>query len=83
MAQIRITAERRNYDVKDLDCIGRECLNLHRIQVRGATNSGSAFTGRFTYECGRRAYHGCPKPLPTYSVELSRSRRKTMKNVKR
>ena len=35
MAQIRVLAERQNYDVLDGDCIGRWCLNLHPTQVRG------------------------------------------------
>ena len=81
MAQIRVVAERRNYDVRDGDCIGRWCLNLHPIDVRGGTASGSRYTGRQIYECAQRAYHGCPLPAPEYEPDLARDRRQTMKRV--
>lgn len=75
MATIRQKGDPHPYDVRDADCIGRPCLRLHPIAVRGATGSGSRATGRFTYECGHRAYHGCPDPRPEADPGLTRQRR--------
>ena len=60
-ATIRVKGDRNLYAVRDRECIGRACLRLHPIEVRGATSSGSRSTGRYTYECGERHYRGCPK----------------------
>ena len=71
MATIRIKGDKHRYNVKDDACIGRPCLALHPVQVRGATSSGSRNTGAVRHECGRRAYHGCPQPLPAFDKELA------------
>ena len=80
---IRIKGDPHVYEVKDRQCIGRGCLALHPIQVRGATSSGSRSTGRYRYACGRRDYHGCPQPIPEFNPELAKQRQREegMRNV--
>ena len=73
---IRIKGYPHPYEVRDRECIGRSCLNLHPIQVRGATASGSRFTGRYRHACGRRDHHGCPNPTPDFDPELAKGRRR-------
>ena len=74
---IRIKEDPHEYDVKDRECIGRPCLNLHPIQVMGAAGAaGLRFTGQYHYACGRRDYHGCPAPIPEYQRKLEAERRK-------
>ena len=74
---IRIKGDPHEYAVKDRECIGRPCLTLHPMQVRGATGGGgSRFTGRYRYGCGRRDYHGCPDPIPDFDAELAKERQK-------
>ena len=73
---IRIRGDKNPYEVLDRECIGRPCLNLHPVQVMGASISGLRFTGRYRYCCGRRDYHGCPRPIPEYDARLAAERRK-------
>ena len=78
---IKIKGDKELYDVRDRHCIGRSCLNLHPIQIRGATSSGSRFVG-YRYACGRREYNGCPQPLPQHDRNLAKQRQADgMKNV--
>ena len=74
-AVIRLKGDRSRYDVRDRQCIGRECLNVHRVSVRGATASGSRLVG-YRDCCARRDYHGCPQPLPSYERAIAAKRRK-------
>ena len=74
-ARIRQRGDRQAYDVKDADCLGRSCLRLHPIQVRGATMSGSRNTGGYHYGCAERNYYGCPQPIPEPDKEIARARR--------
>ena len=76
MIQIKVKGEKKPYAVRDADCIGRSCLNLHPIAARGATNSGSRFAGYYHYECATRCYRGCPQPTPAPEKELAKQRRK-------
>lgn len=75
MSTIRIKGDKNPYDVKDRLCIGRPCLKLHPIQIRGATSSGSRFVG-YRYGCGTRDYNGCPLPVPNYDRKLAAQRKK-------
>lgn len=78
---IKIKGDPHAYAVKDKDCIGRPCLNLHPTQIRGATGNGSRATG-WRYGCARRDYHGCPLPIPAFDRQLASERRKEgFKNV--
>ena len=54
----------KGHDAKDKDCPKRWCWAPGSYQVRGATSSGSTFTGRYFKCCLHRAYHGCPYPDP-------------------
>ena len=74
MTTIKIKGDSNPYDVKDRDCIGRPCLNLHPVSIRGATTSGSRFVG-YRYCCARRDYQGCPVPIPPSEPELAKERR--------
>ena len=74
MTTIRIKGDPHPYDVKDRECIGRPCLNLHPVSIRGATTSGSRFVG-YRYCCARRDYHGCPVPIPPFDQALAQERR--------
>ena len=71
---IKIKGEKQAYEVRDRNCIGRSCLNLHPIAIRGATNSGSRFSG-WRYGCARRDYYGCPQPAPDFDRKLAAERR--------
>lgn len=74
--------DKSQYSVLDRDCLGRECLQLGHYQVRGGTSSGSRNTGDSRPCCMRRAYHGCPQPLPEPDPVLLRARKaEGMKNV--
>ena len=75
MAQIKIKGDKHRYDVRDRECIGLECLNVHPVSIRGATSSGSRFVG-YRYCCATRDYRGCPQPIPEFSRELAATRRK-------
>lgn len=81
MSKIKIVGDRHRYDVLDDKCIGRRCLRVHPIQIRGATASGSRFAG-YHYACAERSYNGCPQPIPAFDRELAKERRKQgMKNA--
>ena len=78
---IKIKGDKELYDVRDRHCIGRSCLKLHPIQIRGATPSGSRFIG-YRHACARRDYDGCPQPIPQYDRTLTKQRQADgMKNV--
>ena len=74
MTTIKIKGDPHKYDVKDKDCIGRPCLNLHAVSTRGATTSGSRLVG-YRHCCARRDYHGCPIPVPTFDKEVAKLNR--------
>ena len=74
-----IRYERKSYDVRDHRCIGRACLRLHPVQIRGLTMSGSRGTGKYAYECVQRFYWGCPEEGDArleYDKSLAAKRRK-------
>lgn len=74
---IRIKGDPHHYEVKDRECIGRPCLNLHRVQVMGAAGAaGLRSTGRYRHCCARRDYHGCPLPIPEFEKGLAAERRR-------
>ena len=75
MSIIRRKGDKAKYAVTDRDCIGRDCLHLGHFQSRGATMSGSRNTGDSHPCCMRRAYHGCPHPLPEPDKELAKKRK--------
>ena len=75
MAQIKIKGDQHRYDVRDQQCIGRECLNLHAVAMRSPTTSGTRLTG-YTHCCARREYHNCPNPVPEFDRKLAAQRRK-------
>ena len=75
MSVIRIKGDPNSYDVKDHDCIGRPCLNLHAVSIRGATTSGSRLVG-YRHCCARRDYYGCPNPVPPSEKPIARERQK-------
>ena len=75
-AQIYVRDDRKKYDVRDKDCLGRTCLRLYPIDIRGATSYGSRSTGRKAYECSCRYHFGCPRVLPEFDKNLARERRK-------
>ena len=75
-AQIYVRADRKKYDVLEKECLGRTCLRLYPIDIRGATSSGSRNTGRKAYECAYRYHFGCPRDLPEFNKDLARERRK-------
>ena len=60
MSHLRMVKTKTKYDVRDTQCIGRECLALGVYQHRGATMGGSRNTGGTTPCCMTRAYRGCP-----------------------
>ena len=65
------------YFVRDQNCIGRKCLRLHPIDIRGHTSYGSRSTGRKAYECARRYHFGCPDNADDiYDKDLVSERRK-------
>jgi len=66
-----------SYHVRDGGCIGRSCLNLHPVAIRGTTAGGTRFTGRWAHECAQRYHHGCPQPIPEYDSKLAAKRRKS------
>jgi hypothetical protein len=70
MSKLGFNKSKERYDVLDRDCLGRECLQLGHFQTRGATLSGSRNTGDSKPCCMRRAYHGCPTPLPPPTHDL-------------
>lgn len=72
---LRRKSDKGKYDVLDADCIGRECLQLGAYHHRAATSSGSRATGSVSMCCLRRAYHGCPSPIPEPTKENERNRR--------
>ena len=74
MSTIKIKGDPKPYDVKDRDCIGRPCLNLHPVSIRGATSSGSRLVG-YRNCCARRDYQGCPAPIPPFQKELAQERK--------
>ena len=76
-----IISDKTHYLVRDPNCIGRPCLNIHRISIRGATGaSGSRFVG-YRDCCARRDYYGCPSPIPEFDKKLAAERKKNgMKN---
>lgn len=52
------------YDVADIQCLGRSCLNLGSFQHRGAIGGGaSRNTGACSLCCMTRAYYGCPDDM--------------------
>ena len=75
MSTIRIKGDKNPYDVKNRLCIGRPCLKLHPIQIRGATSSGSRFVG-YRYGCGTRDYNGCPPTSPQLRQKTRRPEKK-------
>lgn len=72
---IKMKGDPHAYQVRDANCIGRPCLNLHPTAIRGATNSGSRFSG-WKHTCARRDYYGCPQPIPEFDRKLAAERRK-------
>ena len=60
MTKLRKVKTTTLYDVRDAQCIGRECLALGIYQHRGATLAGSRNAGAVTPCCMTRTYHGCP-----------------------
>lgn len=60
MSIIKIKGDKSRYKVLDKDCIGRSCLMLGYYQTRGATGTGSRYTGQIDACCLTRAYHSCP-----------------------
>ena len=82
MSTIRIKGDPNKYDVKDEQCIGRECLKLHPVSVRAPTNSGSRLAG-YPHCCARREFENCPSPIPEFDRKLAAERRKEgLKNVR-
>lgn len=61
MTYLRMVRTKTKYNVRDAQCIGRECLVLgiyqHRSMLAGG---GSRNTGDVTPCCMTRAYRGCP-----------------------
>ena len=69
--QLRKIGEKgKRYDVRDKLCIGRDCLRLHDVAIRGATSYGSRTSG-YRSCCARREYGGCPSPLPAFDRHLA------------
>ena len=76
-----IIHEKTKYEVRDKQCIGRPCLNIHRVSVRSAIgSSGTRFLG-YRDCCAHREYYSCPSPIPEFDRKLAAGRRKRgMKN---
>ena len=60
------------YAALDAQCPKRWCWQPGDYQHRGASVSGSRNTGAVTRCCLRRAYHGCPLPLPTPATKAEK-----------
>lgn len=54
----------KGFDALDKHCPHRPCWQPGEYQHRGASMSGSRNTGAVTRCCLRRAYRGCPDPIP-------------------
>lgn len=74
MITIRKTGDKTRYEVRDRDCLGRQCLAPGLYQHRGATCGGSRATGSETACCLERAYRGCPAHCPIDPI-LAKARR--------
>ena len=71
---IRKKGDKAFYDVRDEQCIGRECLRVHMVEHRSVSMNGSSrVVGRVNC-CGRREYFGCPHPAPEYDKKLADQR---------
>ena len=75
MSNIKQKGDRHPYAVRDEQCIGRECLNLHAVALRNAAPGGSRTTG-YIHCCARREYQNCPIPLPAFDRKLAAERRR-------
>lgn len=75
MTAFRKTGEKGRYDFRDAQCIEAECWQPGEFFVRGATGgSGSRSTGKSSFCCMRRAYHGCPNEI-VHLPELAKQRK--------
>ena len=83
MIQYRKTYEKGKYDFLDEKCIGRSCFNPGEYFTRGACGGGgSRATGRSTFCCLRRAYHGCPHPIEEFdAVKAKKNKEEGWKKV--
>ena len=71
-----IIHEKTQYEVRDKQCIGRSCLNIHRVSVRSAIgSSGTRFLG-YRDCCARREYYNCPSPIPEFDKKLAATRKR-------
>ena len=78
----KIRYEGKEYDVVDRHCLGRECLRLHPVMVRGSTDSGTRNTGVEAGECVRRFRWGCPEPKPDPDRQTAALRRQAGIRIK-
>jgi hypothetical protein len=75
MTTFRKTYEKGRYDFRDAKCIEADCWAPGEYFTRGATGgSGSRNTGRSSFCCMRRAYHGCPDDI-VYDIGKAQERK--------
>lgn len=80
---IRKKGDKRRYDVYDADCIGRSCLRIHEVVIRGSYMDGSSREIDRRACCARREGFGCPMPTPEFDKELAAERRAAGMSVQR
>ena len=74
--------EGETYAVRDRDCIGRDCLKIHAVAIRGNTSHGSRTAGYINC-CAQREKFGCPYPVPAHDKTLAASRKQAGMTVSR
>lgn len=68
--------DKKKYDFRDCDCLGRECFAAAMFNHYGTSMSGAKSSTHQSAVCINRAYHGCNLDENPFKKELAVLRKK-------